>query len=225
MAVAGITGNLSSYIQSLYAKSSTKSAGSADETGAVSAAEEMSEEEKLEAFKKEIWDEINSFSWNKSMNISIQITDGAFKRMMEDSDFKNRMLSVIQKESIAAQPPGNVSLTWIDESGYRGYSYIDNDAGDIAFKAHSNHKDSFFVQKAKDEDDLQEIWLQWHQERKEQRELLEEEYERTQYLNSVYNHKADIARLYEEKTIVNWSEGEKDGSSTYSSFAGSNDRI
>jgi hypothetical protein len=164
---------------------------------------ELSDVEKLENFKKEIWNEINSYSWNSSMNISIQITDGAFKRMMEDSDFKDRMLSVIQKESVAAQPPGNTSLTWIDESGYRGYSYLDNDAGLIAFKAHSNHKNSFYVKRAEDENDANEIWLQWQQERKEQRELLDEEVERTQYLNSVYKHKTDIAKLYEEKTVVN----------------------
>lgn len=104
-------GYSNSYIQSIYTQKSTKSVVSADKTEAASAVEELSEEEKLEAFKKEIWDEINSFSWNPSMNISIQITDGAFKRMMEDSDFKDRMLNVIQKESIAAQPPGNTSLT------------------------------------------------------------------------------------------------------------------
>lgn len=138
-----------------------------DKVESVPAAEELSEEEKLEAFKKEIWNKINSFSWNKCMNISIQITDGAFKRMMEDSDFKDRMLSIIQKESIAAQPPGNVSLTWIDESGYRGYSYIDNDAGAIAFQAHSNDKDSFYVKKAAKKQDYLELW----EEKRLQQEL------------------------------------------------------
>lgn len=163
---------------------------------------ELSDAEKLENFKKEIWDEINSFSWNKSMNVSIQITDGAFKRMMEDSDFKDRMLDVIKRESIAAQPPGNVSLTWIDENGYKGFSYIDNNAGIIAFKGHSKHKNSFYVQRAKENNDVNEFWLKRQQKRQEQRELLNKEYDRTQYLNSVYKHKADVARLYEEKTIA-----------------------
>lgn len=188
---------------SVYTNYYTNSSNTASQVETPMEVNELSDSEKLENFKKEIWNEINSFSWNPSMNISIQITDGAFKRMMEDSDFKDRMLSVIQKESVAAQPPGNTSLTWIDESGYRGYSYLDNDAGLIAFKAHSNHKNSFYVKRAEDENDANEIWLQWQQERKEQRELLDEEIERTQYLNSVYKHKADIAKLYEEKTVVN----------------------
>ena len=191
---------INSVLSSTYVKNSGKTTSHVETAMEIT---ELSDAEKLENFKKEIWDQINSYPWNTSMNISIQITDGAFKRMMEDSDFKDRMLSVIQKESIAAKPPGNVSLTWIDESGYKGFSYIDNKAGFIAFKAHSNHKDTFFVRKAKNKDDLNEIWLKRQQKRQEQRELLDEKYERTRYLNSVYKHKADIARLYEEKTVVN----------------------
>lgn len=191
---------ISSVLSSTYVKNSGKTTSHIETATEVT---ELSDAEKLENFKKEIWGEINSFPWNKSMNVSIQITDGAFKRMMEDSDFKDRMLSVIQKESIAAKPPGNVSLTWIDESGYKGFSYIDNNAGLIAFKAHSKHKDSFYVQRAKENNDVNELWLQRQQERQEQREMLDEEYERIRYLNSVYKHKADVARLYEEKTVVN----------------------
>lgn len=191
---------ISSVLSSTYVKNSGKTTSHIETATEVT---KLSDAEKLENFKKEIWGEINSFPWNKSMNVSIQITDGAFKRMMEDSDFKDRMLSVIQKESIAAKPPGNVSLTWIDESGYKGFSYIDNNAGLIAFKAHSKHKDSFYVQRAKENNDVNELWLQRQQERQEQREMLDEEYERIRYLNSVYKHKADVARLYEEKTVVN----------------------
>ena len=42
--------------------------------------EELSEIEKLENFKKEIWKEIDSMPWG--CDISIHITDDAFKRMM-----------------------------------------------------------------------------------------------------------------------------------------------
>ena len=52
----------------------------------------VSDVEKLENFKKEIWNEINSMPWGA--NTSIQITDGAFKKMMEDSEFKNKMMKI-----------------------------------------------------------------------------------------------------------------------------------
>ena len=167
------------------------------DTEGAAGTQELSDAEKLENFKKEIWDEINSFSWNKSMNISIQITDGAFKRMMEDSDFKDRMLNVIQKESIAAQPPGNVSLTWIDESGYKGYSYLDNDAGAIAFKAHSNDKDAFYVKKATKGQDYTELWEERQLERERQREKLDKEYVDKLYLNRTLLRKEQVAATYD----------------------------
>ena len=197
---------ISSVLSSAYVKNSGKTTSQAESTMEV---KELSDAEKLENFKKEIWGEINSFPWNKSMNISIQITDGAFKRMMKDPDFKDRMLSVIQKESIAAKPPGNASLTWIDESGYKGFSYIDNNAGLIAFKAHSNHKDTFFVRKAKNKDDLNEIWLKQQQKRQEQRELLDEkivkqEQERNRLLKSWNNEKllAKASNAYEINVLT-----------------------
>lgn len=167
--------------------------------------QELTEAEKLEAFKKEIWNVINSYSWNKSMNVSIQITDGAFKRMMNDADFKDRMLGVIEKESIAAQPPGNVSLTWIDESGYKGYSYIDNDAGAIAFKAHSSDKDSFYVQKAKrnfDSRDLTEYYAKERRERELQQEVRDEEYFQRKELTEYWNRRQSAIASYEENILI-----------------------
>lgn len=50
----------------------------------------LSESEKLENFKKEIWKEIDSMSWGS--NISVQITDSAFEKMMVDKEFKNKMM-------------------------------------------------------------------------------------------------------------------------------------
>lgn len=177
-----------------------------EETGS---AKELSEAEKLEAFKEEIWNEINSYSWNKSMNISIQITDGAFKRMMNDADYKDRMLGVIKKESIAAQPPGNVSLTWIDESGYKGYSYIDNDAGAIAFKAHSSDKDSFYVQKAKknsNSTDLTEYYEKQRREQELQKELRNKKYFQHKELTEYWNKRQNAAASYEANILTMDSE-------------------
>ena len=200
MAISGV--GQSYYQNDVVTTKNAKSVNSTEETGST---QELSEAEKLEAFKKEIWNEINSYSWNKSMNISIQITDGAFKRMMNDADFKDRMLGVIKKESIAAQPPGNVSLTWIDESGYKGYSYIDNDAGAIAFKAHSSDKDSFYVQKAKknsDSTDLTEYYEKQRRERELQQELRDKEYFQHKEMTEYWNKRQSAAASYESNVLT-----------------------
>lgn len=206
MSISNVNGALATYQYAVKAqKTSDKGTAFTDkvtETEETGSTQELSEAEKLEAFKEEIWNEINSYSWNRSMNISIQITDGAFKRMMNDADFKDRMLGVIKKESIAAQPPGNTSLTWIDESGYKGYSYIDIPAGEMAFKAHSNDKDSFYVQKATKGQDYTELWEEKRLDRERQREKLDKEYVDKLYFNRSLLRKEQASAAYEVNVIA-----------------------
>lgn len=71
--------------------------------------------------------------------------------MTDDTDYNDRMFGVFKKESIATQPPRNTSLT-------KGYSYIDIPVGKMVFKAHSDDKDSFYVQKATKGQDYAELW-------------------------------------------------------------------
>lgn len=93
------------------------------------------EDDKLEAFKKEVWKELDSLPWNSSVNVSIQITDSAFKRMMTDEDFKNRMMSKMHEEASVCRSPIVSSITCIDENGYKGVTYNDYDMANTAFKA------------------------------------------------------------------------------------------
>ena len=110
--------------------------------------QEVSDAEKLENFKKEIWNEINSMPWGA--NTSIQITDGAFRKMMEDSEFKNKMMKIIREDAVGSNKMCGGTLINIDENGYKGYSYMADHAkeAESAFSAHSKDKDSFYVKKA-----------------------------------------------------------------------------
>lgn len=123
-------------------------------------AQEVSDAEKLENFKKEIWKEINSMPWGA--NTSIQITDGAFRKMMEDSEFKNKMMKIIREDAVGSNKMCGGTLINIDENGYKGYSYMADHAkeAESAFSAHSKDKDSFYVKKA--------------EKKREYRKLLEE---------------------------------------------------
>ncbi|OPJ64394.1 hypothetical protein [Clostridium oryzae] len=113
----------------------------------VSESKKCSEDEKLNVFKQEIWKEIDSMPYNREAGISIQITDGAFKRMMKDSKFKDEMIDTLKRDAIATNNSlAGTTLTRIDENGYSGYSYCkENEA---AFAAHSSNKDSFYSRKA-----------------------------------------------------------------------------
>lgn len=155
----------------------------------------MSKEDKLEAFKKEVWDEIDRMPWNTGMNTSIQITDKAFERMMNDADFKDRMMSALQKEAVAEQPPGDTVLIRIDNNGKKAYAYMDIEVGHQAFAAHSKDKDSFYVKKAK-KDELNKAWEQARVRRQEQREYREKKYNAEQYLKKVFAHQDMMVNLY-----------------------------
>ena len=86
--VNGLGTNPYAYLASAINKSSSQTnkteAYSAIFEGKIAQTEkvELTEEEKLEAFKKEIWKEIDSMSWGS--NISVQITNSAFEKMMVD---------------------------------------------------------------------------------------------------------------------------------------------
>lgn len=164
---------------------------------------ELSEAEKLEAFKKEIWDEINSMPRCNSINFSIQITDGGFKRMMEDPAFKEKVMSVLAEEAAVARPPVTSSMSRIDENGHTGYSY-NFGYGEEAFEAHSNDKDSFYTKKATKKIDYEELWEE-QQLKREQQERLDKEYFDSLVEKRRYNQKQTVANLYEKGTVVSES--------------------
>lgn len=154
------------------------------------------EDDKLEAFKKEVWKELDSLPWNSSVNVSIQITDSAFKRMMTDEDFKNRMMSKMHEEASVCRSPIVSSITCIDENGYKGVTYNDYDMANTAFKAHSKHKDSFYVKKAKTKE-VNDAWEQARIRRDKQREAREEEYWNKYFADKAFAHQEQVASLYE----------------------------
>lgn len=160
----------------------------------------MSEDEKLDAFKKEIWKELDSMPWNSSVNVSIQITDSAFRRMMTDEDFKNRMMKIMHEEASVCRSPIVSSINCIDENGYKGVSYNDYDMANIAFKAHSKNKDSFYVKKAKAKE-VNDAWEQARIRREKQREVREEEYWSKFFANKAFVHQEQVASLYESSIL------------------------
>ena len=163
--------------------------------------QELSEAEKLESFKKEIWNEINAIPRSSSISWSINITDAAFERMMNEPEFKEKMMSLIREDAAAGRPPIVCSITTIDENGYKGYSYNDTNVGNTAYSTHSKDKNNFYKKKA-EKQDYTELWEEKHLERERQREILDEEYEKRLYTNQIYKHKEEIAKLYEKGTIA-----------------------
>ncbi len=101
--------------------------------------------------------EIDSMSWGS--NISVQITNSAFEKMMVDKEFKNKMMNIIREDAHGSNMMCGGTLINIDENGYKGYSYMQDHTKEAgrAFDAHSKDKDSFYSKKCK-KDELNELW-------------------------------------------------------------------
>lgn len=162
--------------------------------------EELSETEKLENFKKEIWKEIDSMPWG--CDISIHITDDAFKRMMDDNDFMDRMLSKIREDASVSGIKGGGTILNITESGYSGFSWMEGyeKEGSAGVEAHA--KDSFYYKKVSHKQDYMELWEEMRFEREVQREKLDKEYEDRLYMKQHWAKKERATSAYEATMIV-----------------------
>ena len=204
--VNGLGTNPYAYLASAINKSSSQTnkteAYSAIFEGKIAQTEkvELTEEEKLEAFKKEIWKEIDSMSWGS--NISVQITNSAFEKMMVDKEFKNKMMNIIREDAHGSNMMCGGTLINIDENGYKGYSYMQDHTKEAgrAFDAHSKDKDSFYSKKCK-KDELNELWERERLKKRQYQEKADDEYMESLRLKDIFQHKEDIAKLYEEKTV------------------------
>ena len=157
---------------------------------------ETSEAEKLEAFRKEIWNEINTMPRSSSISWSINITDAAFERMMNEPAFREKMMGILRESASAGRPPITSSMAMIDESGYSGYSY-NNGYGQDIFEAHTKDKDNFYVKRAAKEQDYLELWEERRLERERYREERDKEYVDKLYVNRNMLRKEQAAAAYE----------------------------
>lgn len=164
---------------------------------------EISEEDKLEAFKKEIWNEINSLSWGSS--ISIQITDEAFEKMMVDKEFKDKMMNLIKEDARGSHIMCGGTLIQINENGFYGYSYMADHAkeADAAYDSHS--KDSFYSKKIKKRE-AENIWKKKWLERERMRKERDKEYVDRLYFNRSLLRKEQAFAAYEANVMTEQTE-------------------
>ena len=198
MAISGV--GLKFYQNNVATTKSTKSVNSTEETCST---KELSETEKLEVFKEEMWKEINSLSWGSS--VSIQITDEAFEKMMNDSEFKNKMMNLIREDSRGSHNMCGGTLINIDENGYSGYSYMADHAKEANTAYESHSKGSFYSKKVKNQN-ADDIWEEKLLERERQQELRDKEYFQHREMTEYWNKRQSAAASYEANIVTADSE-------------------
>ena len=198
MAISGV--GQSYYQNNVATTKSTKSVNSTEETDNT---QELSQAEKLEVFKKEMWNEINSLSWGSS--VSIQITDEAFEKMMNDSEFKNKMMNLIREDSRGSHSMCGGTLINIDENGYSGYSYMADHAKEANAAYESHSKGSFYSKKVKNQN-ADDIWEEKLLERERQQELRDKEYFQHREMTEYWNKRQSATASYEANILTADSE-------------------
>jgi len=194
MNVTGIGQNY--YQNNVAAMKSIKSVNGMEETGST---QELSEAEKRELFKKEMWKEINSLSWGSS--ISIQITDEAFEKMMNDSEFKNKMMNLIKEDARGSHIMCGGTLINIDENGYSGYSYMADHAKEANATYESHSKDSFYSKKVASQN-ADDIWEEKLLEKELQKELRDKKYFQHKRLTEYRNKRQSATASYDVNVIT-----------------------
>ena len=166
---------------------------------------EPGEAEKLEAFKKEIWKKIDDLPWKNSINWSIQITDGGWKRMMEEPEFRQQIMNVLTEDANVGRYPMSNAMITVDENGYSGSSY-NFGYGDDAFEVHSSKKDCFYKKRAAKKINYEKLWEKQQRENQKQQEILDRKYyndliRKRKFQQKLYQKQA-IADRYEKGTLV-----------------------
>lgn len=183
----------------------------ADKNTAAAAAEtkQLTEAEEMEAFKKEIHEEITEIyrgTSSKILSNSVHITEGAFEKMKTNPEFKNKMMNILREDAHSALllPYQTTTTTTIDENGYSAYgiNIYPHDSAEIKSKrvAEANkigegafyHTSNYESESSEKEIDVNELWLQ----NKEKQDLLKRTQRNRSLLQQSQSREALIDNTY-----------------------------
>ena len=197
MSVNGIGQN---YYQNYAA--TTKNTKNINGTGKADSTYELSEAEEMEIFKKEFYDELSKITNHRTVsNAAVNMSEAAFKAMKGDPEYREKILSLIQRDLGASYAPRDCSVlitvgATLDD--YRGDSW--SVGYDSEF--HMRSRNSFYKRMSGKQDRQKEILEKYLQKRaqvkKQQQEMLNEkivnqDQERDRLLQS-WNNERQLAK-------------------------------
>ena len=174
---------------------------------------ELSEAEEMEIFKKEFYEDLSKITNHKTVsNAAVNISEAAFKAMKDDPQYREKILSLIQRDWGDSYAPRNCSVlitVGATLNEYRGDSWpvgYDSEFGvrsqNSFYKRTSDKKDS--------QKELPEEYLEKRaQVKKQQQEMLNEkiakqEQERSRLLRSWNNERllSKASNAYEANVMT-----------------------
>ena len=178
MAVSGVGQNY--YQNNMETKRNTKNVNSADKfalekTGST---QELSEAEEMEQFKKEFYEDLSKVTNHRTVsNAAVNISEAAFRAMKEDPQYKEKVLSLIQRDWGDSYAPRNCSVLITVGATLNEYRADSWPVGyDSEFDVRSQN--SFYKKTSEKKDKQKEILEEYLEKRaqakRQQQELLDE---------------------------------------------------
>ena len=178
MAVSGVGQNY--YQNNMETKRNTKNVNSADKfalekTGST---QELSEAEEMEQFKKDFYEDLSKVTSHRTVsNAVVNISEAAFKAMKEDPQYREKVLSLIQRDWGDSYAPRNCSVLITVGATLNEYRADSWPVGyDWEFDVRSQN--SFYKRTSEKKDKQKELLEEYLEKRaqakRQQQELLDE---------------------------------------------------
>ena len=178
MAVSGVGQNY--YQNNMETKRNTKNVNSADKfalekTGSTQG---LSEAEEMEQFKKEFYEDLSKVTNHRTVsNAAVNISEAAFKAMKEDPQYREKVLSLIQRDWGDSYAPRNCSVlitVGATLNEYRADSWPVGYDSEFDVRSQNSFYKRTSEKKDKQEELLEEYLEKRAQAKRQQQELLDE---------------------------------------------------
>ena len=178
MAVSGVGQNY--YQNNMETKRNTKNVNSADKfalekTGST---QELSEAEEMEQFKKEFYEDLSKVTNHRTVsNAAVNISEAAFKAMKEDPQYREKVLSLIQRDWGDSYAPRNCSVlitVGATLNEYRADSWPVGYDSEFDVRSQNSFYKRTSEKKARQKELLEEYLEKRAQAKRQQQELLDE---------------------------------------------------
>ncbi len=203
MAVSGVGQNY--YHNNMETKRNTKNVNSADKfalekTGSTQG---LSEAEEMEQFKKEFYEDLSKVTNHRTVsNAAVNISEAAFKAMKEDPQYREKVLSLIQRDWGDSYAPRNCSVLITVGATLNEYRADSWPVGyDSEFDVRSQN--SFYKRTSEKKDKQKELLEEYLEKRaqakRQQQELLDEKVAKAEQERSglarAWNSKQQMAKV------------------------------
>lgn len=181
----------------------------ANEVSDVEQTKGMTPEEELEAFKKEFYQELSQITTHATVsNAAVNVTEAAFRRMKDDPEYKQQVLSWIKHDLGASYGSRNASvMLTVGETleQCRGDAWPVSADSEFGIRSQNSFYKSSNERKERQKELLEE-YLQKRQAAKQiQQDILESKAE-TRRINKEYLKRQDAARAYDNQVLSQKSE-------------------